>query len=226
MHHTLTGQNALSEFKQGVDSLLQKQSYFVEHILPTLVEGKDYYIIKGKKSLGKSGAEKLASIYQIIATFELDSKTMESFKDINGLVAYICTLTTKLGEVVGQGRGAAEVKNNGGDCNKTIKMAEKSAYISSVIRYTGLSDFFTSDLEDMPPASIQEDKVEIPESIPPKNLQTGDEPMTDKQRKLLHSLIFESVYDPSERERWLQEAESCSKFDASDLISSFMPSRR
>ena len=222
----LTAQNSLIQFKQGVDLLLEKREYFIKKILPTLVEGRDYFTIKGHKSLGKSGAEKLASIYSLVATFEKDVETMDSFKGVDGLVCYLCTLT-RLGEVIGQGRGAAELKNHGNDANKTIKMAQKSGFIDAVIRTAGLSDLFTSDLEDMAQASIQENKVEIPESIPPKNqMQAGDEPMTDKQRTLLHSLIFENVYDPDERERWLQEAESCSKYDASDLISSLMPASR
>lgn len=217
----------ITEFKSGVDTLLQKRDYFIQKILPKLVEGRDYYTIKGRKSLGKAGAEKLAAIYSLVATFEKDSETIESFRSVEGLVAFICTLT-RMGEVVGQGRGAATLMDNGNDANKTIKMAEKSAYISSVIRSTGLSDIFTSDLEDMPSDSIQSVPAEASTDIPPRGpYQPGDEPITEKQKTLLYSLIAEKIYNPREREKWLQEAESCSKYDASELISSFlMPAHR
>ena len=60
------------EFKLGVDTLLEKRRYLIEKILPTLVEGKDYFVIKGRRSLGKAGAEKLASMFQLVAVFEKD----------------------------------------------------------------------------------------------------------------------------------------------------------
>ncbi|MBI2120934.1 MAG: hypothetical protein HYT94_04910 [Parcubacteria group bacterium] len=146
-------EDGIADFKIGVDSLLAKRTYFQKRVLPLMVENRDYYTIKGKKSLSKAGAEKLASIYNLVATFERDKETIDCFGGVEGLVAYVCTLTRN-GEVVGQGRGAATLKSNGGDANKTMKMAEKSSYISSVIRSTGLSDIFTSDLEDMDPNLI------------------------------------------------------------------------
>jgi LAGLIDADG-like domain len=60
-----------------------------------------------------------------------------------------CTLRTRSGEIVGEGRGARSIKKDGGDVNKAIKMAEKSANVSAVLRTGCLSDVFTSDLEDM-----------------------------------------------------------------------------
>jgi hypothetical protein len=227
MTTALTISDDIDQFKTGVDTLLQKRDYFIQKILPKLEENRDYYTIKGRKSLGKAGAEKLAAIYSLVATFEKDIETIESFSGVEGLVAFVCTLT-RMGEVVGQGRGAATLRDNGDDPNKCIKMAEKSAYISSVIRSTGLSDIFTSDLEDMPKESIQSVPAEASTGIPPKGpYQPGDEPITEKQKTLLYSLIAEKIYNPREREKWLQEAESCSKYDASELISSFlMPAHR
>ena len=68
---------SLELFKQGVDNLLAKRSYFISQVLPRLKEDQDYYVIKGKKSLAKGGAEKLASIYSLIATFEKDKESSE-----------------------------------------------------------------------------------------------------------------------------------------------------
>lgn len=166
--------NSLSEFKEGVDSLLEKRDYFIQKILPKLKEGRDFYVIKGRKSLSKAGAEKLASIYNLVATFERDKATIECFPEVEGLVAYVCTLSRN-GEVVGQGRGAAVLKSHGGIANTTLKIAEKSAFISSVIRSTGLSDIFTSDLEDLPPEMISP----APKAPTPKPLNNEAIPSRD-----------------------------------------------
>ncbi len=221
MEQSLVESTGITEFKTGVNELLQKRDYFIKTILPRFTENRDYYTIKGRKSLGKSGAEKLATIYSLVATFTKDTATLNSFGNTEGLVAYICNLSNRSGEVVGQGRGAALLKNNQEDVNKTIKMAEKSAFISAVIRFAGLSDLFTSDLEDMPLASIQE--VKAPDNYFPKNQTAAeDEPITTKQKDLLRNLIVERVAYGKERERWFQEMETCSKFDASEMISSFL----
>lgn len=191
--------NSLSEFKEGVDSLLEKRDYFIQKILPKLKEGRDFYVIKGRKSLSKAGAEKLASIYNLVATFERDKATIECFPEVEGLVAYVCTLSRN-GEVVGQGRGAAVLKSHGGIANTTLKIAEKSAFISSVIRSTGLSDIFTSDLEDLPPEMI------APAPKPPTPKPLSDEAIPSKFWGLTDEDAFETEID-TERENMEREDE-------------------
>lgn len=142
----LTSATTQKDFQQGVDTLLSNRKYFIENVQPHMKLGKDYHIIKGQKALAKGGAEKLASIYILVATFEKDNDTLEMLGSPKGTLAYICTLT-KNGEIVGQGRGADTVARNQNDPNKAIKMTEKRAYIDAVIRTTGLSDIFTQDLE-------------------------------------------------------------------------------
>ncbi|MCX6713274.1 MAG: hypothetical protein NTY66_03655, partial [Candidatus Vogelbacteria bacterium] len=137
---------AFQSFKQGVDSLMERRRYFISQVLPKLKENQDYYVIKGRKCLAKGGAEKLASIYNLTASFERDNDTMGAFGDLPGLIAYVCNLSRN-GIPAGQGRGSSSLDRNGGDPNKTIKMATKSSYIDSVIRTTGLSDIFTQDID-------------------------------------------------------------------------------
>jgi hypothetical protein len=207
----------LADFKTGVDSLIQMRDYFSQKILPKLKEGTDFYVIKGKKSLGKSGAEALAHIFGLCATFEKDTDTLESFKGVDGLVAYVCNLSRN-NQVVGQGRGASTLKQNNTDPNKTLKMAQKSAFVDAVIRTTGLSNIFTMDLETMPaqdisPAVVAGTSYRLlepePEQYAPwESVEEGypfsskvaseqpvkewnsDRPMTDKQRQFLTSLIL------------------------------------
>ena len=116
----------------------------------------DYYTLRiggkdSKPSLSKAGAEKVMGWLKIQASFTPDTGTWEMLGRPQDLVCYVCTLRTRSGEIVGEGRGARSLKKDGGDVNKAIKMAEKSACVSAVLRTGALSDVFTQDLEDTTP---------------------------------------------------------------------------
>src|SRR5437773_763698 len=130
----------------NIDHWIEQRQEFIEKVGSIMVEGKDYHIIKEKKSLAKGGAEKIASIFGWTATFGKDTEVMEAMPEVKGLIAFVCNLS-KSDNTIGQGRGAATLLKNANDPNKTIKMAQKSAYIDAVIRASGLSDIFTQDLE-------------------------------------------------------------------------------
>jgi len=221
---TITKTDGVSQFRLGVDELLQKREYFKSRILPMLVENRDFYTIKGRKSLGKAGGEKIASIYGFSASFKKDAETLESFHSIDGLVAYVCSLSRN-GIIIGEGRGAAQLKNNGNDPNKTLKMAQKSAYLDSVIRSTGLSDIFTQDLEDMPLESIQAGDESNPNDIPHEPAEDSggyDDRISLKQKKFLDDLAYDHIEDEGERDRFLANLDSFSRNDASDAIQNFL----
>jgi hypothetical protein len=115
----------------------------------------DYYTLRiggkdSKPSLSKAGAEKVMGWLKLQASFTPDTGTWEMLGKPQDLVCYVCTLRTRSGEIVGEGRGARSIKKDGGDVNKAIKMAEKSANVSAVLRTGCLSDVFTQDLEEMP----------------------------------------------------------------------------
>ena len=114
----------------------------------------DYYTLRiggkdSKPSLSKAGAEKVLGWLKIQASFTPDTGTWEMLGRPTDLVCYVCTLRTRSGEIVGEGRGARSLKKDSGDINKAMKMAEKSAMVSAVLRTGALSDVFTQDLEDM-----------------------------------------------------------------------------
>lgn len=132
----------------NIDGFLAKRQEFIQKVGTIMVDGKDYHVIQGKKSMAKGGAEKIASIFNWSAKFEKDIDVMDALNDLPGLIAFKCTLI-KGKTVVGEGRGASTLTKNSNDPNKTIKMAQKSAFIDAVLRTSGLSDFFTQDLEDM-----------------------------------------------------------------------------
>jgi transcription termination factor NusB len=143
-------------FKKSVDTTIANREYLRSQIESILVEGTDFYIIKDRKSLGKSGAEKLATIYKLTAKFEIDKEIGQIFAEMKGLIAFKCFLYDDKEVFRGQGGGSDTLARNQGDPNRAIKMAQKRAYIDAVIRTVGLSDVFTQDLEDM---NGQEKKV-------------------------------------------------------------------
>lgn len=210
---------SMNEFKTGVNDLLERRSYFISQVLPKLKENFDFYVIKGKKSLSKGGAEKLCSIYNLSATFEKDAETMSSFS-IPGLIAYTCTLSRN-GVIQGQGRGCSTLAKCEGDPNKAIKMAEKSSYISATIRTTGLSDIFTQDLETMPVSVITETPEQEEDAHRPLTAKDMRNLITEKQKLFLESLITEKVAT-EEKDKWLSVLPQLSRISASDMISNFL----
>lgn len=150
---TIPENNDLVKSDYDIDAFLEKRAEFIKKVKAIMVEGKDYHVIQNKKSLAKGGAEKIASIFGWTAVFDRDLLVSEAFREVPGLISFVCKLS-KSGVVIGEGRGAALLNKNAGDPNKCIKMAQKSAFIDATLRASGLSDFFTQDLEDMPTAQI------------------------------------------------------------------------
>lgn len=186
--------------KYDIDGFIKTRQEFIEKVNAIMVEGSDYHIIKtkkqengqwievAKKSLAKGGAEKIASIFQLVATFQKDEDAMEAFSSLKeaGIICFVCTLT-KNNIMVGEGRGAAALAKNNGDPNKTLKMAQKSAFIDAVLRASGLSDFFTQDLEDM-----QQEHISKPTSSNATYSKPSiDRPMTEPQKWKVKALMTE-----------------------------------
>jgi hypothetical protein len=117
-----------------------------------LVEGVDFYTlrIKGretKPALSKAGSEKFLALFQLHAVFEQDTATWTMLGEPQGTLCYRCQLHTRSGEIVGEGRGARTIQQDGGDINKAVKMGQKSACVDAILRTGALSDVFTQDLE-------------------------------------------------------------------------------
>jgi hypothetical protein len=181
MNELQTQEKQIIKTDAEIDAYIGLRQQFIQKVNAICVEGKDYHIIKGKKSLAKGGAEKIASIFKWTAKFTKDTESLEMLGVKPGLVAYKCELMN--GQFVGEGRGAATLTGNSNDPNKTLKMAQKSAFIDAVLRASGLSDFFTQDLEDMP----QEQIDETPQSV--KTVKP-----TEKQLKFIQDLAKQKGY--------------------------------
>jgi len=160
-----------------LESFSKARELFVDWLFNRLVPGTDYMLIHrkvgprnaktpcpnaddgksascatcgGKATLAKPGSEKICGLLQLRPRFRRDVDSWEMLGGEAGLVTLVCELVTSTGVVVAEGRGARHRDNDYGDCNKTIKMAQKSAQTDAVLRCAGLSEIFTQDLEDMP----------------------------------------------------------------------------
>jgi len=105
-----------------------------------------------KPSLWKPGAEKICGMLGLIPRFP----NLDQYEQavIGGstlkMIILKCELHTGNGFVAAEGNGARTVdKQDNGDINKSLKMAEKSAHIDATLRVAGLSELFTQDIEDM-----------------------------------------------------------------------------
>ena len=153
------------EVRQQVNQL----QYLVKSVLK---EGEHYGVVpgtKGKPSLFLPGAEKIAFMFKLMATYKVERT------DFNGghrEYQVECTLaSTNTGEVVGSGMGSCSTleskyryRNKWVNGQKTreenpdiadtwntvLKMAKKRAFVDAVKSTTAASDIFTQDVEDMP----------------------------------------------------------------------------
>lgn len=186
--------NQIVEKDFDIDGFLAKRKEFIVKVNDIMVKGADYHEIQGKKSLAKGGAEKIASIFGWQATFKKDVDVMDAFSEVKGLIAFTCNLE-KSGGTVGQGRGAASLAKNAGDPNKTIKMAQKSAFIDAVLRSSGLSDFFTQDLEDMPADHVDKPSYAPTQPYSAPQKQATEIPPSPAQMTLIKSLCEQKGYN-------------------------------
>lgn len=217
----LTENNVEISFKKNVDSMVANREYFRGKLESIMKENEDYYLIKGKKSLAKGGAEKLASGFRLQAKFEIDKEAQEIFKETKGLIAYRCKLYDENDKFKGEGGGADMLSRNQNDPNKTIKMAQKRSYVDAIIRTTGLSDIFTQDLEDMPKGNIA--------PAQPKNHSQGNfEPsranpsksISTKQVEFIINLLNDLGYDEKWIEgKWKKKLSDLNSAEASGTIS-------
>jgi hypothetical protein len=114
-----------------------------------------------------------------------------------GVFALVCELIDRQGQVVGQGRGVAELRETSmTSANTAVKLAEKRAYVDAVLRAAGLSQYFTQDLEDM---------LLLPPSGDAAEAATGAENgarvrlCTERQRQAIRALLPRA----GQTERWL-----------------------
>lgn len=153
--------------------------------------------------------------YSLTATFEEDTRTLQTLKNIPGVVAFLCTLKNG-SQVLSEGRGMALVNKMNKFFERSIGVAKGSALLDAVAKSTKILDVLHF-------SQNQQDKVEIGDAY--KATVIEDEKMSDRQREYLSQLISLNIEDSDERERWMSQMETMSKFDASEAIQSLLPDR-
>lgn len=156
---TLQG-TALSLQNENTDLIKNKLTTIdaiAEVVKNNLINDIDYMTIPrtNKPSLLKSGAQKIALTYGLIANYDILEKL--SSKE---MVKYMfkCILTNGNGLKVAEGFGLcsslepkfSKNKNNPFEIENTIlKMAEKRAFVDAIVSIGNLSKVFTQDMEDI-----------------------------------------------------------------------------
>lgn len=156
----VTGANPLdlpaNVFQAGLDRRGENRTALMSWVRSALKEGVDFGRIPTKRgpskpSLWKPGAEKICGMLGLTVHFpNLHDYEQAALNGVALLQIIIrCEIVDGSGHVVANGVGARSLKQDYGDINKALKMAEKSAHIDATLRMAGLSEVFTQDLEDM-----------------------------------------------------------------------------
>lgn len=186
-----------ADFESGLQRRGDNRKSLMVWLRGALVEGTDFGTIKGNKSLWKPGAEKVLGMLNCTAEFP----TLQQYEDlaIEGkeiqTIILRCSIKNADGQVIANGVGARTLRQDGGDLNKCLKMAKKSALIDGTLAAGGLSEIFTQDIEDMDAAPSGRGFL----SGPTGNVEMASE----KQKGFIRKLLKSSVITKDERTKTL-----------------------
>ena len=211
-------------FRAGLDRRKQNRAALMEWIRSALVESVDYGRIQTKRglskpSLWKPGAEKICGMLGVSVHFP----TLHDYEQaaLHGVelhhVIIRCELTDAAGRVIADGVGARSLKQDYGDINKALKMAEKSAHIDATLRMAGLSEVFTQDLEDMTNGENLAAQAGHKEgdSLGGEAGHAGavaPQRISDEQQRVLDARIGELGLDRGRVESWVKRAWKVAQF--------------
>ncbi len=177
----------VEEFKKVLDTCETNRNEFLSRVVSKFKEKTHYITIRDKKSLCKPGAEEIANWFNVTyAEIKRDDETREMFANPEGVLFYKC-IFYRGNTPISEGRGARDIKTEGLDYNKCIKMAQKSAYIDAAMRLGGISFDFTQDMhtddeekqpseqaEEVPEPTSEANRVRIMDSISERNLSAEE----------------------------------------------------
>ncbi|MDR5875113.1 hypothetical protein [Vreelandella gomseomensis] len=221
-------------FRAGLDRRKENRAALMEWVRSALVEGVDFgriHVVSrnkcphgarcrnpahfSKPSLFKPGAEKICGMLGVTIHYPTLSDYEAAALQGVGLAHVImrCEIRDATGNVVADGVGARSLRQDSGDLNKSLKMAEKSAHIDATLRMAGLSEVFTQDLEDMVHGqNLEETTGNARPSAPqtrtpaPRAATQAQGRISDAQRQRLEARISGLNLDPDRVRRWLAKA--------------------
>lgn len=173
---------------------------------PAQVLRKQATDTKNPKHPAREEIAKCVGTHNLTAVVEEDLATLSALRHIEGLVAFLVTLT-KDGKPIAQGRGTAVLNPMNRFISRTIASAFNSAIADAAIRATRVLDTFRNKPEGN----------EIEEAY----RAAASEPATEKQKSYLRELVQINMTDEDERERVLASIEEITKSEASRMIESY-----
>jgi len=170
---------------------------------------EDAVNIKSKDHPVADEVRKCVGTYELKAVVEEDSQTLAALQTDN-LVAFLCTLKRE-GIPLAQGRGSVVISpTTNRFYQRAIAAAFNSALADAAIRATKVLDL----VRKRPVGGGDIDQL------------NDNAPATEKQRALLNQLLYDRVQNKSEREKWLGQVPTISRFDASELIANLLEGHR
>jgi hypothetical protein len=225
-------------FRAGLDRRKENRAALMEWIRAALVEGVDYgriHVVSkdkckagkhctnpahfSKPSLFKPGAEKICGMLGVGVHFptlhDYEQAALHGVELHNVIIR--CEIRDAAGHVVADGVGARSLKQDYGDINKALKMAEKSAHIDATLRMAGLSEVFTQDLEDMTHGEnvAAQARHKEGDSLGGEAGGTGTDTaqgINDEQQLVLDTRIAELGLDRGRVESWIKRAWKVEQF--------------
>jgi hypothetical protein len=207
-------------FRAGLDRRGQNRRALMEWVRGALVEGVDFGRVAtrrgpSKPSLWKPGAEKICGMLGVTVHYPTLGDYEQAALHGVALVHVIlrCEIHDAAGNVVADGVGARSLRQDGGDLNKSLKMAAKSSHIDATLRLAGLSEVFTQDLEDMSHGQNLEEATGNPRQGAPQGRAPAARPaatpqgrISEAQRKRLEARISRLNLDRERVECWMSRA--------------------
>jgi hypothetical protein len=213
------------QFRAGLDRRQANRQALVSWIWQALEAWVDYGWVWSKKRrewskpfLQKPGAEKICGMLGVTVHYP----NLPDYEQaaLNGVALEHIILRAEIrdgsGNVVANGVGARSLKQDYGDLNKALKMAEKSAHIDATLRLAGISEIFTQDLEDM--AAQGTGPQEEGPAAPAPEANPAPRPITEAQHKRLEARINELGLDRDKVKDYARRhygAEHLNQLDAS-----------
>ena len=223
-------------FRAGLDRRRENRAALMDWVRAALVENVDFgriHVVSkdkcragrncknpthfSKPSLFKPGAEKICGMLGVTVHYptlhDYEQAALHGVQLVHVIVR--CELHDVAGRVIADGVGARSLKQDYGDINKALKMAEKSAHIDATLRMAGLSEVFTQDVEDM---AHGKDVEKAPANAPGDQAQDGTQGgasaqsqeraarITDAQHRRLEARIAQLGLDRERVKDWMRRA--------------------
>lgn len=157
---------------------------------------------QNKRSPAFEEIAKSIGVYNLVATIEEDKETLSLFNRVPGLIAFIATLKTADGEILGIGRGTATLNRMSKYVDRAVCYAKNASLIDAMVRATRTLD-----------------ALYLEETSPQDNSNDVQNFATEKQKNFLAKLVTEKC-DSQTKQEYLSKLESpyLSRFDCSNLI--------